>query len=95
MKLRVTLLPAGAILLAMAAVSAQGPSGGDFALRKSIIAGGSGQAGGGALRLQGTVGQDDAGSMAGGGFQVQGGFWPEASQAMPPPERLFGDGFES
>jgi len=40
------------------------------------IDGGGGQSSGGAYSLTGTVGQPDAGAMAGGDYELLGGFWP-------------------
>ena len=36
---------------------------------------------GGELALSGTIGQTDAAVLAGGGFTLQGGFWPGATPA--------------
>ncbi len=46
------------------------------------IDGGGGDSSGGAFFLSGTIGQPDAGnSIAGGAFQISGGFWPASGGA--------------
>lgn len=49
--------------------------GGHEITRYSIDSGGGMHSSGGAFQLSGTVGQPDAGVMAGGPFQLTGGFW--------------------
>ena len=39
------------------------------------IDGGGGTSSGGAFTLSGTIGQPDAGTMAGGDYRLEGGFW--------------------
>jgi hypothetical protein len=46
----------------------------------TVDSGGVMKSTGGAFELSGTIGQADAGSMAGGGFELNGGFWFE----LPP-----------
>lgn len=46
----------------------------------SIDSGGALRSTGGEFELSGTIGQPDAGALAGGGFQLNGGFWFE----LPP-----------
>jgi len=46
-------------------------------VRHTIDSGGIMQSTGGAFELSGTIGQPDAVAMAGGGFQLNGGFWFE------------------
>jgi len=58
-------------LLNLASVSAQ-----TYSLDWSTIDGGGGTSSGGQYTLSGTIGQPDAGSMTGGTFTLQGGFWP-------------------
>lgn len=43
----------------------------------TIDSGGVMRSTGGAFELSGTIGQADAGAMAGGGFELNGGFWFE------------------
>ena len=47
---------------------------------------------GGTLQLSGTIGQPDAGVMAGGTFVVEGGFWNAGLNAAPVPGDGDGDG---
>jgi len=44
-------------------------------VRSSFDGGGGVRSTGGDFELSGTIGQPDAGSMAGGGFEVFGGYW--------------------
>lgn len=53
----------------------------------SIDSGGVMRSTGGAFELSGTIGQADAGPIAGGGFELNGGFWFEL-----PPGDCDGDG---
>ena len=58
--------------------SAFGQSGGGYDLTWSTIdSGGVMRSTGGDLELSGTIGQPDAGVMAGGDFMITGGFWFE------------------
>jgi hypothetical protein len=50
-------------------------SGGQFDLSWSTIDGGGGFSSGSQFVLTGTIGQPDAGSLTGGNFKVEGGFW--------------------
>ena len=61
------------------------------------IDGGGGTSTNGQYSLSGTIGQPDAGTLSGGGFTVQGGFWAGVSEVVVPgsPEltiRLLSDG---
>jgi hypothetical protein len=69
---------AGAISVATVYAQELGPGG--FDLSWNTIDGGGGTSAGGAIELQGTIGQPDAGAqvMTGGGFSLTGGFWPTA-----------------
>lgn len=69
-------------------------AGGDFTLKKSVIAGGSATASGGEFQLNATLGQHDAGKMQGGDFTARGGFWPAGTASAPDAEGIFSDGFE-
>jgi hypothetical protein len=88
---------AGAIVLLVCALAGAAwaqTSGGDFRVARSVIAGGSARASGGAFTLSATVGQHDATTPASGGdFRVSGGFWPESS--TPSGDAIFDDGFEA
>ena len=52
-----------------------GQSGGDYDLTWSTIDGGGGTSSDGNFTLNGTIGQPDAGVMAGGDYRLEGGFW--------------------
>jgi hypothetical protein len=47
----------------------------DFTLEASAISGGGGQSSSSDFELAATIGQVDAGSMSGGDFALDGGFW--------------------
>jgi hypothetical protein len=79
-----------ALFLPIMAGIAAAQSGGDFAIRKSVVAAGSQRASGGDYRIEASAGQHDTGLAVGGAFRAEGGFWPE-----PAPLRIFCDGFES
>ncbi len=49
-----------------------------FAITSFTVDGGGGTSAGGTFALSGTIGQPDAGLLAGTGFQCQGGFWGAA-----------------
>lgn len=52
-------------------------TGGPYDLRWHTIDGGGGGGSGGPYRLDGTIGQPDAGTMSGADYLLQGGFWPQ------------------
>lgn len=85
---------AGLVLLA-ALSAAQAQSGGTFAIPRSVVAAGGGSSTGGTFELRGTAGQAEANPApaSGGAFEVRGGFWRPGT-TTPPPDDLFGDGFE-
>jgi len=58
-------------LLATAAISHAQP----FAISWYTIDGGGGSSAGGTFSVTGTIGQPDAGHMAGGNYTIDGGFW--------------------
>ena len=60
---------AGALLLPVLA-NAQ------YAIDWFTIDGGGGASSSGSLTLSGTIGQPDAGTLSGGNYTLQGGFWP-------------------
>lgn len=71
--LAVLLVPAAALTLAQSG----------YSLRWWTVDGGGGMwSSGGGYRLGGTVGQPDAGVLAGGGYNLAGGFW--RGGALPP-----------
>jgi hypothetical protein len=46
-----------------------------FAIDWWTVGGGGGNSAGGGYALSGTVGQPDAGTMSGGSYSLEGGFW--------------------
>lgn len=70
MRLCVGVLLAGSALWGLARTDAQ-----DLTLDWSSIDGGGGVSLGAAYTLSGTIGQPEAGRMAGGAFVLEGGFW--------------------
>ena len=66
-------------------------AGGEFAVPREVIAGGSASAAGGEFRSAGTLGQHDAGTAVGGDYRLRGGFWPKGT----PAPYIFSDGFET
>lgn len=56
-------------------------SGASYDLRRWTIDGGGADMSGGDLRLGGTIGQPDAGTLAAGSFVLRGGFWPGGAAA--------------
>ena len=79
MKKVILLLATAFLLLAPAGSLAQ--SGGGYDLSWATVDGGGGAwSAGGAFELAGTIGQPDASPpLQGGGYSLQGGFWPGAS----------------
>jgi len=57
-------------LLAASPLAAQ-----EFTLDWFAVAAGGGESGGGDFQLRATVGRPDAGNLAGGTFEIVGGFW--------------------
>ncbi len=60
-------------LLMIGAVAAQ--TGGVYSLTWYTVDGGGGTASGGGYVVSGTAGQADAGSLSGGSYALQSGFW--------------------
>ena len=74
-----TILVLIACLLAVAGpVLAQSPA--NYDLSWHVVAGGGGRLEGTSYTLMGTVGQADAGVLAGNNYRLKGGFWPGGSQ---------------
>src|SRR5213592_797678 len=69
MKKNLLSILAGALLLSVLA-NAQ------YAIDWFTIDGGGGSSSSGSLTLSGTIGQPDAGTLSGGNYTLQGGFWP-------------------
>jgi len=61
----------------------------DYAINWYTVDGGGGVSSGGQYRVAGTIGQPDAGRLAGGSFAINGGFWQPAVTCA---EDLNGDG---
>jgi hypothetical protein len=57
----------------------------DFDLTWHTIDGGGAYSAGGSFELEGTIGQPDAGALAGGSFTLTGGFWTGASVSVDVP----------
>jgi hypothetical protein len=68
------LWPAVAVVFLLSS-TASAQTGGGYDLTWHTIDGGGGLCTGGNFELRGTIGQPDAGDLAGGGFTVAGGFW--------------------
>lgn len=66
-----------ALLLALGLIAAAGPTLADGILTVPwwTVDGGGGESTGGSYQLAGTIGQADAGTLTGGNFSVEGGFW--------------------
>lgn len=56
----------------------------DFALDWSTVDGGGSSSTGGVYSVSGTIGQPDTGTMIGGNFTLQGGFWPGVAVVQTP-----------
>jgi hypothetical protein len=65
-----------------------------FRLISGTIDGGGEYSQGTRFSLEGTVGQPDAGVAQSARFQVEGGFWPTASNPAAPTELIFRNSFE-
>lgn len=76
-------------LAVVAAAPARAQSGGAYSLEwNTLTAGGATFAAGGAYRLGGAVGQPDAGLLAAGSYQLQGGLWtPVVARTLAVPPR--------
>ncbi len=81
MQLRQILLMAAlaVVLLAGASLAAAVTSG--YTLDWFTVDGGGGTASGG-YTVSGTLGQPDAGTLSGGGYTLQGGFWGGAASGV-------------
>src|SRR5215204_5989592 len=64
------------LILLLSIMPAHAQSGGDFAIRQSVIASGGGGSSGGSFAVTSTVGEAFAGNVsAGASFTIQSGFW--------------------
>ena len=80
----------GALLATICGAALAQSAGGEFAVTRSVVAGGTARSSGGGFTLTATAGQPEAGTMTGTGFRVTGGFWPQAVA----PAQIFRNGFE-
>jgi hypothetical protein len=78
---RIQIILAGALLGAMLLVSSA-QAGEGRAITWWSIEGGGGQSAGGGYTLTGTIGQADAGPVAGGSSTLNGGFWAIALERI-------------
>jgi hypothetical protein len=60
-----------------------------YDLTRSIVSSGSAVSTGGRYRLGGTVGQIDAGQLAGGSYTLDGGFWGGSAVAAQNGSRCY------
>ena len=87
-------------LLVVAAVCAgtglaMAGSGMAFEIHRSSIDGGGDRSEGGIYTLTGSIGQPDAGALAGADYLLAGGFWAGTGGTQDGAGVLFADGFES
>ncbi len=80
-----------AFLIWLLSIALQAQSGGDFAIKQSVIASGGGNSSGGTFAVNSTVGQpaDGSGALGGGTFSLTSGFWSFATNSAA------GQGLES
>ena len=81
-KLLLVILLGLALLLSGAPALAEGTLDG-FAINWWTVEGGGGSSAGGIYSLDGTLGQPDAGALAGGAYALAGGFWEAATDQQP------------
>ena len=83
-----------ALTLVASRLSADQPplQGGQYAIIRSTIDSGGGNADGGIFKLRATIGQHDADHQkTGGEFELRSGFWTEPAEVS---EAIFSDSFE-
>ena len=73
-----------ASLLFVLGASALCCSGQSFAINWWTVDGGGGSSTGGVYAVSGTIGQPDAGTMSGGNYTLQGGFWGMIAAVQTP-----------
>jgi len=78
----VLLVGAGVLLMSMGLVALA--QGGYELSWWTVDGGGQTYSVGGGYELGGTIGQPDAGVLAGGGYTLGGGFWRGGAVALPP-----------
>jgi len=81
------LLAIGVLLLLTLPALAQAGGGFDLSWH-TVDSGGATFSTGGSYALGGTIGQPDAGVMAGGDYTLAGGFWPGGA-ALPPLHQIY------
>ncbi len=79
----ITLRSLGKLCLACAGLSALAAQAQEYSIEWFDVAGGGGTSAGGVYSVSGTIGQPDAGTMSGGNFSLQGGFWPGLAVPIP------------
>jgi hypothetical protein len=79
---KVTLVVVLSLILFASAWAVAAQMGGPYDLSwNTVDSGGDTFSSGGPFSLGGTVGQPDAGTMSGGAYTLEGGFWPSAGPA--------------
>ncbi len=61
------------------------PAGAQYSINWFAVEGGGGTSTGGVFAVSGTIGQPDAGTMRGGSFTLEGGFWGLIAAVPNPP----------
>ena len=72
--LATVLVMAAILTLALSRAASAKPADG-YAIARYTVNGGGGTSGGGAYTLDGSIGQQDAGSQSGGAYVLAGGLW--------------------
>ncbi len=73
----------GLLALLLLTTSAASAAAGDTLSWWTTDGGGGTSSAAGGYSLSGTIGQADAGSLSGGSYRLQGGFWGVASSGIP------------
>ncbi len=82
------------LVLAATAAAAGAQSGGDYAITRSLIAGGGGTALSTDFRMAASAGQGLTGAANGGDYSLRGGFW-QAPVGTSTADAIYADGFEA
>ena len=69
-------------LLFVGVITVRAQSGGDYEIKRHVIASGGGEVSGGDYTLNGTVGQHAAQTISGGDYVLYGGFW-QPNRSVP------------
>ncbi|MFZ6027672.1 MAG: hypothetical protein ACOYYS_08160 [Chloroflexota bacterium] len=83
------LLLAGCLLLLLAGARVAYAELSAYELSWWTVDGGGGRSSGTGYMLDGTAGQADAGTLSGGTYTLEGGFWGGGSPAAPPANRIY------